>query len=312
MSTDLENVAQTTNVETTESTTVPSVESVSEQNDLTVVNGENESLSGDEPTADVSDPEHNEEVGSSPRVQKRIKQLAAQKNEEREARQKAEIEREYYKGLAEGRSAKQPHETQAPTQPQRVPTTPVIVAPNIDDFETFEDYEKAKDEYIIQVAEHRVTQSFRKQQYEQDQRQFVARKAQETSSKLENAAKEDPAFAEIWRSKPLWDSLPINEGMAEVIAESPISAEVIKWIHTNRTEAVRIASLNPISSARALAMVEAKISSAPKPTPPKRVSAAPEPIGTINSSTSGFLDEDDLPMEEYYKRRTKQLYGRQK
>ena len=48
----------------------------------------------------------------------------------------------------------------------------------------------------------------------------------------------------------------------------------------------------------------------PKPAPPKKVSAAPEPVKPLAGSSPATIDEDDLPMEEYYKRRTKQLYGK--
>jgi hypothetical protein len=89
-----------------------------------------------------------------------------------------------------------------------------------------------------------------------------------------------------------------------------MAPQLLKWLNNNRNEASRIASLPPIMAAHEIGMVAAGIKNTPKPAPPKRVSAAPDPIQTLTPSSSATVDEDDLPMEEYYKRRTKSLYGR--
>ena len=298
MSTKTGSVEQTTEVVTAESAPAETNEVVETEQ---VVNTEST------PVDEIDSDEHEETVdtGSAPGAQKRIKQLAAQRKIEQKARIKAELEREYYKGLAENRSATQP-EKQAPAAQVHVPQPIAPVPPVLDNFENFEDYERAKDEYVIQTAEYRMMARQNQQQAQRNNQQ----KAAEISSKLNTAAKEDPAFAQIWTNKALWDTLPINASMAEVISASPDSPELIKWVHANRQEATRIANMTPAMAAREIALVEASIKNAPKPTPPKRVSAAPEPIQTINPSTSNTIDEDNLPMEEYYKRRTKQMLGR--
>lgn len=289
-------VEQATDVVTAESTTANAIEpaEVTEQQGTTGSTEEIES----------AEHEETETTGAAPSgAEKRIKQLAAQRKSEQEARIRAEVEREYYKGLAEGRATPQPVEQpQVPTQQPNIPPP----EPILDAFETYEEYERARTEYYIQLAEHRMLQRIQQQQMQVVQQQ----KATEATQKLETAAKEDPVFAEIWKNKALWDTLPISAPMAEVITASPISAEVIKWVHANRDAARQIAAMPPLLAAREIAMVEAAIKSAPRPAPPKRVSAAPEPIATINPALSNVVDEDDLPMDEYYRRRTKQIYGR--
>lgn len=284
-------VGSTTEVATPDSTPVePKVEtevSVEEQINDSEVSQEETEIQGAEPSG----------------AQKRIKQLAAQRKAAEEARIKAEVEREYYKGLAEGR---------VKNETQSTPQTPTInnsvkepVEPNLENFETFEEYERANKRYIADLAKYELRMEMQKAQ----QAQIQTQKNNEVISKFNTAAKEDPAFAELWTNKALWDTLPINNPMAEVIANSDIGPELIKWVHNNRTEANKIAAMPPVMAIKALTMVEAKMTLTPKPET-KKVSAAPSPIQTINPATSAEVDEDNLPMEEYYKRRTKQLYGR--
>ena len=298
MSTPEETAAQTANVETADSTTA------TEENALNSV-VENEAAETEEYESEDA---HEETVstGSAPGAQKRIQQLSAQRKVEQEARIKAELEREYYKGLAENRGSSQPAPQApvhaAPAIPDNMPPIP----PVLDNFESFEEYETAKDRYTVALTKHEIMREMQQMQQQQVRQQ----QATATVTKLESAAKEDPVFAQIWSNKALWDTLPISASMAEVIAISPDATEVIKWVHANRAEASRIAALSPVLAAREIAMVEARLKAAPKPAPPKRVSQAPEPIQTINPSSSGAMDEDDLPMDEYYRRRTKQLYKR--
>lgn len=250
---------------------------------------------------DAAEPESTETVGAEPTgAEKRIKQLSAQRKAEQEARIRAEIEREYYKGLAEGSKSKPVESASAQ------PTNTQLVPPDINSYDTYDDYENARLAYNTAITEQRIFQKI----HEQQRAAAAQQSAQATVSKFEKAAAEDSAFAEIWKNKPLWDTLPINQPMAEIIAASDVSPEVIKWVHNNRSEAQRIASMPPILAAREIALVEARIKLAPKPEPPKRVSAAPEPVKPLAGSSPATIDEDDLPMEEYYKRRTKQMYGR--
>lgn len=255
---------------------------------------------------DVETPEETADSGSAPGAQKRIKQLAAQRKAEQEARIKAEVEREYYKGLAEGRNTAVAQTEQPAPQHTNYNFNQPPAPPVIDNFETFDEYEHAKDEYLVQKAKFELRQEMAQHQAVQSKQE----RAKTTISVFEKAAQADAQFAEIWTNKALWDSLPISSVMAEAVAASPMSPELIKWVHANRAEAARIATLQPVQAVRELAFIEANLKSAPKPEPPRKVSAAPDPIKTVTPSSPSSVDEDDLPMEEYYKRRTKQLYGR--
>ena len=229
-------------------------------------------------------------------AERRIKQLAAQRKAEQEARIKAEREAAYYRGLSEARGGETP-KPQA-TQPQEVQP----VAPEFDQFETLEEYDRAKDEYLVQLAEYRIAKRYvehQKQQAEQAiQQQFTQR--------IDEAAAADPSFRDILNDP----TLPVSKDMVQVLQHSELSPQILKWIHNNRAEAQKIMRMPLVLAAKELGAIEARIKATPKPEPPKRVSAAPEPIQALTPASPAVVDDEDLPMEEYYRRRTKQMYGR--
>jgi hypothetical protein len=230
-------------------------------------------------------------------AEKRIKQLAAQRNAEREAREKAEREAAYYRGAFEAKG-----QTTAPaTPPQAQPNTPPI-PPDINNFPTYAEYEVAKDNYIIQVAEYRMEQK----QLANSRRNAELTAHQQYLKRIEEAAEADPTILDIANDR----TLPVSTAMAAVIQQSEMAPQILKWLGNNRKDASRIATLPPIMAAKEIGVIEATIKTTPKPAPPKRVSAAPAPISTVGATSNSVIDEDDLPMEEYYKRRTKQMFGR--
>lgn len=235
-------------------------------------------------TETIEDPQ-----GAKP--SKVVSELIAQ----RKKRQDAEREVAYWKGVAEGRG-----KSESPTpDPQAPPTAPV--APKLDQFETFEQYEAAKDEYLLQAAEHRAMQRMQAAQQTQ-----AAQTVEQTFQKrIDAAIKEDPSFADVLRDP----TLPVSVHMIPVLKESENAPKLLRWLDQNRGEARRIAALPPIQAAREMGILEAKISFASTPEPVRVVSAAPEPVRVVTPTSSSVVDEDNLPMEEYHKRRTAKLLG---
>ena len=218
-----------------------------------------------------------------------VSELIAQ----RKKRQAAEQEAAYWKGLAEGRGKQEP--------PVIAPSPMAPAAPKLDQFETYEQYEAAKDEYLVQLAEKRVAAKF----VETQQRQQAETVEQTFQKRIDAAVKDDPSLVDVLRDP----TLPISTHMIPVLKESENAPKLLRWLDQNREEARRIASLPPMQAAREMGIIEAKISFAPVVEPPKKVSAAPEPVKTVTPTSSAIVEEDKLPMDEYHKRRTKLQYG---
>jgi hypothetical protein len=243
-----------------------------------------------EPAAPAPAPEEPEKPS------KAVSELIAQ----RKKRQEAEKEAAYWKGVAEGRIKPQPDPAPVSPTPEGAPAP--LVAPKIDQFETYEQYEAAKDAYLVEKAKH----DFRLEQQAEQQRQMFVETEQKFAQRIEAAAQEDPAILDLLQDR----TLPYSPTMGTVVKDSDVAPQLLRWIDQNRKEAARIAALPPLQAARELGIVEARIKFAPKPEPVRKVSAAPEPVTPVVPAAGDIVDEADLPMSEYYKRRSSKLYGK--
>lgn len=213
---------------------------------------------------------------------------------QRKKRQDAEREAAYWRGQAEARGAEKvpPMDVQSAS-----PSAPV--APKLDQFETFEQYEAAKDKYLIAQAKH----EFLQEQTATNQRQAAMTVDQAFQKRINEAAKEDPAIVDVMRDP----TLPISSSMIPLLKESENAPKILRWLDQNRAEASRIATLPPLQAAREMGIIEAQIRFAPKVEPPRRVSAAPEPVKPVVPSSVSIVDEESLSMEEYHRRQTEKL-----
>ena len=250
-----------------------------------------------EQTVDSAPTEQVEEVVETPEKEqpKVVKELIAQ----RKKRQAAEQEAAYWRGVAEsGGKVKQEQPIAQQPVAQVGPPTP----PDINKYETFEEFEKAKDEYLVQQAEYRITQKLAEQQ----RRQYETKVQATFKEKLDSVANDDPSIYEVVDTV----GKMVSPVVADLVVQSEQGIDLVRYFNNNPKEALRISQLHPIMAAKELGAIEAKLSTAPKPEPPKKVSQAPQPIKTVTPAGSAVVDEDNLSMEEYYRRRTKQLYGR--
>lgn len=100
-------------------------------------------------------------------------------------------------------------------------------------------------------------------------------------------------------------SLPITEVMTMVIAESEIGADLAYWLGKNPNEAHRIAALPPVSVARELGKIEAKLQATPT-----AVTKAPPPITPAKGAAGGEKDPSKMSDAEFAAWRKKQIAAR--
>jgi hypothetical protein len=237
-----------------------------------------------------------EEEGAKP--PKAVQELIDQ----RKKRQKAEQEAAYWRGRAEA-TVQPPPPAQAPPKPVAPEGPPV--APVLDSFETYTEYEAAKDEYLITAAEWRIRQRSLQHQQQQVQQQQTLQQIQLRQAfdkRIEDAAKEDPTIIDIVNDK----TLPINRFVGDMIQQSDIAPQVLKYLHNHRDEAKTLNGMQPIQAARELGAIEARLKLSGKPAPPKKVSSAPDPIPAIKPSGAGIVDETNLPVDQWIARRNKE------
>ena len=78
--------------------------------------------------------------------------------------------------------------------------------------------------------------------------------------------------------------LPVTNVMAEAIQSSEIGAELAYYLGSNPKEAERISRMTPLSQAKEIGKIEAKLVSAP---PVKKTTSAPAPISPVTARSSG-------------------------
>lgn len=108
-------------------------------------------------------------------------------------------------------------------------------------------------------------------------------------------------------------SLSITPEMAEYIRDSEEGPEVAYWLAKNPQEAARIAQMNGRDADRALARIEARVSTpAPAPAAPKPVTNAPPPPPTVGTASAAGKPgvSDDASIKEWMKERNNQLRKR--
>jgi len=78
--------------------------------------------------------------------------------------------------------------------------------------------------------------------------------------------------------------LPITDAMAQTIQSSDVGPDMAYYLGSNPKEAERISRLSPLSQAKELGKIEAKLSDNP---PVKKTSNAPAPIAPVTARSSG-------------------------
>ena len=83
--------------------------------------------------------------------------------------------------------------------------------------------------------------------------------------------------------------LPVTNVMAETIQSSEIGPELAYYLGSNPKEAERISRMSPLSQAKEIGKIEAKLVSAP---PVKKTTSAPAPISPVTARSAGVSAYD--------------------
>ena len=153
------------------------------------------------------------------------------------------------------------------------PQAPVVVPP-IEQFETVDAY---ADALALKKAEQLLVERDNKKQ-QSDILEAYHEKEEDARSKYDDF--EQVAYNPSIRITPM---------MAEAIQSSEAGPDVAYYLGANPKEAERISRLSPISQAKEIGKLEAKLVSDP---PVKRTSSAPAPISPVTAKGSGSAAYD--------------------
>jgi hypothetical protein len=162
-------------------------------------------------------------------------------------------------------------------QAQRSAETQIVRAPSATSAEQFESPEAYAEALAYQKAEELIA----KREAAKQQSQVL-----ESYQEREESAREKYDDFEQVAYNP---KLPITNVMAETIQSSDIGPELAYYLGSNPKDAERISRMTPLSQAKEIGKIEAKLAAEP---PVKRTTSAPAPISPVTARASGSPSHD--------------------
>jgi hypothetical protein len=168
--------------------------------------------------------------------------------------------------------------------------------PNRGDFFDPDEYEAAKDAWLIQEAEKRIEAKTTRAQQEQDQQRQTEEIRKSWSAQVESAKKAHPDFEEVVYS----DDFQCTPVMMNAIAADIHGAEVAYHLATDPDEASRIAALAPVQQIIEIGRLSATLQAKPA-VEPRRAPAPITPLG--NEAPADRKSPAEESEAEYFARR---------
>ncbi len=172
--------------------------------------------------------------------------------------------------------------------------------PNQNDFESYEDYVDALTEWKV---EKKLSEEKAKAK-EIEAKTLQEKKFQAHAERVKEFAKTRDDFDEVMED--LGDTR-VSLAVEEIILESSVGPAIIYELAKNKEELERINSLSPLSAARELGKLEAKLQSidASDDEPKKpliKTTKAPAPLKTLGKSSKSVVkDPDEMNFQEFKK-----------
>lgn len=215
-------------------------------------------------------------------------------------RQKVEARADYFKSRQEPRDSSPAQLADEPKPPRQ------------EDFDDYNKFTAAQNKYFNDLVDYRTNQKMQTWQREQAQKQAEESHQQRMASlqeKLNQGFQKYEDFEEI----ALSDTVPINQVVAEVLAECENPEDVAYYLGRNRAEAMRLSRMTPAAVGREIGRIEMQLkqSNTPQPNKLKTVTNAPPPIKPLGSQNTVQRDLEKMSQREFeaeMERRTGRRY----
>jgi hypothetical protein len=170
--------------------------------------------------------------------------------------------------------------------------------PKLENFDSYDKWQDAQDEYLEKLAEWKVDQreQVRNEQARQQQaQQQQAAIAKTWTERLEATRARIPDFDDVVQGAIADHNVQISRAMSEAITESEQGPDVVYYLAKHPDEARRISALSPLAAAREIGKIELKVTPEAEPdkTAEVKVSKAPPPVKPVGSKASTGKTLDD-------------------
>lgn len=173
-------------------------------------------------------------------------------------------------------------------------------APRLDQFESFERFQEARDAYIERNAKQAALSAVDQHIAERQEAAHQNEMRRSFQQRMEKFRSVTPDFEEVVDGAEV--VIPHAVGVA--IMESDIGPSIAYYLAKNQDEAERISRLSPTAAIRAIGKIEAKLESAEqKPA----ASSAPKPVDPVSGKGRAVQDPDKMSADEWLQWRTAQI-----
>lgn len=227
----------------------------------------------EEPKAEAPEPEA--PTSEDAEAEKVLDEHEEPKKRSGVARLKAKLEFERAEKERIARELEAIRQAQAPAPKAERP----VGRPQLDQFQTYDEYEVARDEWVAEEAVRRFQERSQKEAAEKEFKTLD----QAWKQKVRALQAKDDDFDEGETLQALNSAgVVIHPVMAEAIYTSDAGPELLKYLGDNTDEARRIAALSPARAARELGRIESRLVGAVEKAQPKpKTSQAPPPIPPV-------------------------------
>ena len=197
----------------------------------------------------------------------------------------------------------------AVSQPSQPPPIPAASKPDLNDFNTLEEYTEALTDWKLDQREAK-----RKAEDQRRAEEAAAKTLQDSWNAKEKAAmKAHPDYTDLRDSTPIPDG-PGVMAIRQAMLEDDNGAELLYWLASRPAELKRIAALNPAKAVLEVGKVAAALASPVSEPQKPKVSNAPKPPSPISHGTirtaDNVNDEDTArDFKRWKKAREAQLKG---
>jgi hypothetical protein len=255
-----------------------------------------ESASDDDETEDES---QDQEPKKKNGFKKRIDKLRKRESEARK-------ELEYWKQQAlKGNQA--PQKSEEPKPKEVVQAKDETGRPDANSFETHEEYLDALTDWKLEQREKALEAKKREDSAKSEHQKQV----ESFQSKVKDFAKSKADFDDVISDV---DDVPLSVAVHDLIIQSENGPELMYELAKNREEFERINKLSPLTAAREIGKLEARLTKeASQEKVETKITKAPKPLATVGSKSSGIkksIYDPDLSQAEYERLRSAQLKAR--
>lgn len=259
---------------------------------------------GDEPEATEETEDQTETDKPAPKkrggYQRRIDKLNA-----RHAQTAQELE--YWKQMALKSAGGEPKKEPEASKPAES----AAGKPKAEDFETHAEFVEALSDWKVEQKLSEREQKAQKSRLETESQKQM----REHQERVSAFAKKHEDFSDAMENLA---SVPRSAALEQIIVSSENGPELLYELAKDPKEAARIAKLPPVSLAREIGKLEARLASSTsegKKPEPKKITKAPKPLEPVNAGGKGSIkksiDDPSLSQADYERIRREQIKRRQ-